>query len=54
MDGVNEAEENGKISNLLDPDTEKWPLDESRKTGQTKDENGILLKAGNFSLFTYD
>ncbi|KAJ0929095.1 putative transcription factor WD40-like family [Helianthus annuus] len=35
MDGVNEPDENGKISNLLDPDAENKPLDESRKTGQT-------------------
>ncbi|MFS7928600.1 hypothetical protein Hanom_Chr04g00322681 [Helianthus anomalus] len=35
MDGVNEPNENGKISNLLDPDAKNKPLDESRKTGQT-------------------
>ncbi|KAM0027280.1 putative ATP diphosphatase [Helianthus debilis subsp. tardiflorus] len=35
MDGVNELDENDKISNLLDPDVENIPLDESRKTGQT-------------------
>ncbi|MFS7912952.1 hypothetical protein Hanom_Chr02g00135981 [Helianthus anomalus] len=35
MDGVNEAGENGKFSNLLDPHEEKQTLDESRKSGQT-------------------
>ncbi|MFS7982305.1 hypothetical protein Hanom_Chr10g00961221 [Helianthus anomalus] len=36
MDGVNEPDENSKISNLLDPDAEKQTfLDESRKTSQT-------------------
>ncbi|MFS7902967.1 hypothetical protein Hanom_Chr01g00018041 [Helianthus anomalus] len=35
MDGVNESDEHGKISNLLDPDAENKPLDESHKTGQT-------------------
>ncbi|KAJ0826358.1 hypothetical protein HanRHA438_Chr17g0813421 [Helianthus annuus] len=35
MDGVNEPDENGKISNLLDTDAENKPLDESRKTSQT-------------------
>ncbi|MFS7957782.1 hypothetical protein Hanom_Chr07g00670461 [Helianthus anomalus] len=42
MDGVNEPDENGKISNLLDPDAEKVknkPLDESRKTSQTSGTN---------------
>ncbi|MFS7982187.1 hypothetical protein Hanom_Chr10g00959821 [Helianthus anomalus] len=35
MDGVNEPDENGKISNLLNSDAKKQTL---------KDENGILLK----------
>ncbi|MFS7908999.1 hypothetical protein Hanom_Chr01g00089661 [Helianthus anomalus] len=35
MDGVYKPDESGKISNLLDPNVEKKPLDESRKTGQT-------------------
>ncbi|MFS7944166.1 hypothetical protein Hanom_Chr06g00508881 [Helianthus anomalus] len=35
MDGVSKLGENGKISNLLDLDAEKKPLDESRKTDQT-------------------
>ncbi|MFS7906464.1 putative guanine nucleotide exchange factor [Helianthus anomalus] len=35
MNVVNEPNENGKISNLLDPDVENKPLDESRKTSQT-------------------
>ncbi|MFS7996338.1 hypothetical protein Hanom_Chr12g01128771 [Helianthus anomalus] len=41
MDGVKEPDENGKISNLLDPDVEiqtklqNWP--------NPRDENGILL-----------
>ncbi|MFS7974059.1 hypothetical protein Hanom_Chr09g00864001 [Helianthus anomalus] len=44
MDGVNEPDENGKISNLLDPDAEKQTF--GRKTQNwpnLKDENGILL-----------
>ncbi|MFS7933734.1 hypothetical protein Hanom_Chr04g00383291 [Helianthus anomalus] len=35
MDVVNELDENGKISNLLDPDADKKPFNESRKRGQT-------------------
>ncbi|MFS7962964.1 hypothetical protein Hanom_Chr08g00732661 [Helianthus anomalus] len=35
MDGVNETDKNGKVSNLLDPNAKNKPLDESRKTGQT-------------------
>ncbi|MFS7906401.1 hypothetical protein Hanom_Chr01g00058761 [Helianthus anomalus] len=35
MDEVNEPDENGKISTLLDPDAENKPVDESRKTDQT-------------------
>ncbi|MFS8001654.1 hypothetical protein Hanom_Chr13g01192871 [Helianthus anomalus] len=35
MDGVNEPDENGKISNLLNPDAEKQTLGRSRKTSQT-------------------
>ncbi|MFS7941970.1 hypothetical protein Hanom_Chr06g00482601 [Helianthus anomalus] len=35
MDGVSEPDETGQISNLLDPDMENKPLDESCKTGQT-------------------
>ncbi|MFS7904383.1 hypothetical protein Hanom_Chr01g00035361 [Helianthus anomalus] len=35
MDGVNEPDENGKISNLFDPDAEKQNFDKSRKTGHT-------------------
>ncbi|KAJ0815483.1 hypothetical protein HanPSC8_Chr17g0798041 [Helianthus annuus] len=31
MDGVNEPEENDKISNLLDPDAQNKPSDVSRK-----------------------
>ncbi|MFS7924410.1 hypothetical protein Hanom_Chr03g00272251 [Helianthus anomalus] len=45
MDGVNEPGENGKISNLLDPDVTNKPLDESRKTGQTSE-----TKMGHFTL----
>ncbi|MFS7958261.1 hypothetical protein Hanom_Chr07g00676131 [Helianthus anomalus] len=33
--GVNESDENGKISNPLDPMRKDKPLNESRKTGQT-------------------
>ncbi|MFS7934765.1 hypothetical protein Hanom_Chr05g00395551 [Helianthus anomalus] len=36
MDGVNEPDENVRISNLSDPDAENKPLDESRKTSQTQ------------------
>ncbi|MFS7990436.1 hypothetical protein Hanom_Chr11g01058861 [Helianthus anomalus] len=36
MDGVNQSDENDKISNLLDLDAKKNKTqDESRKTGQT-------------------
>ncbi|MFS8026709.1 hypothetical protein Hanom_Chr16g01489881 [Helianthus anomalus] len=35
MDGVYKPNENGKIPNLLEPDVEKKPNDESCKTGQT-------------------
>ncbi|MFS7949104.1 hypothetical protein Hanom_Chr06g00567631 [Helianthus anomalus] len=35
MDGVNESDENGKISNHLDPDRKNKPLDENHKSGQT-------------------
>ncbi|MFS7960524.1 hypothetical protein Hanom_Chr08g00704101 [Helianthus anomalus] len=35
MDGVNELDENGKISNLLDSEAENKPLDENRKIDQT-------------------
>ncbi|MFS8007141.1 hypothetical protein Hanom_Chr14g01257491 [Helianthus anomalus] len=34
MDGVNELDENGKISNLLDLDAKNKPLNKSRKTGR--------------------
>ncbi|MFS7962960.1 hypothetical protein Hanom_Chr08g00732611 [Helianthus anomalus] len=45
MDGVNESDENGKISKLLDPDAKNKPLDESRKTGQTsRTKKDVLLK----------
>ncbi|MFS7942374.1 hypothetical protein Hanom_Chr06g00487651 [Helianthus anomalus] len=44
MDGVNEPDENSKISNLLDPGAEKQTF--GRKTQNWpnfRDENGILL-----------
>ncbi|MFS7901647.1 hypothetical protein Hanom_Chr01g00002131 [Helianthus anomalus] len=44
MDGVNEPEENGKISNLLDPNAEKQTFGrKSQNWPNLKDENGILL-----------
>ncbi|MFS8022651.1 hypothetical protein Hanom_Chr16g01442021 [Helianthus anomalus] len=35
MDRVNEPDENGSISNLLNPDAEKQTFGESRKTSQS-------------------
>ncbi|MFS7901736.1 hypothetical protein Hanom_Chr01g00003221 [Helianthus anomalus] len=35
MDGVNEPDENGKISNLLDPHAEKQTFARKSQTGQT-------------------
>ncbi|MFS7937901.1 hypothetical protein Hanom_Chr05g00433191 [Helianthus anomalus] len=43
--GVNESDENGKISNLLDPDAEKQTFGrKSQKWPNLRDENDILLK----------
>ncbi|MFS7932933.1 hypothetical protein Hanom_Chr04g00373701 [Helianthus anomalus] len=35
MDGVNKPDENGKISNLLDPDAEKQTFGQKSRTCQT-------------------
>ncbi|MFS7985826.1 hypothetical protein Hanom_Chr11g01003191 [Helianthus anomalus] len=44
MDGVNEPDENGKISNLLDTDAEKQTFGRKSQTWPNlRDENGILL-----------
>ncbi|MFS7984492.1 putative TRAPP II complex, TRAPPC10 protein [Helianthus anomalus] len=44
MDGVNELDENDKISNLLEPDVEKQTFGrKSQNWPNLKDENGILL-----------
>ncbi|MFS7923683.1 hypothetical protein Hanom_Chr03g00263651 [Helianthus anomalus] len=44
MDGVNEPYENGKISNLLDPDAIKKTFGrKSQNWPNLMDENGILL-----------
>ncbi|MFS8002119.1 hypothetical protein Hanom_Chr13g01198361 [Helianthus anomalus] len=45
MDGVNWPDENGKISNLLDPDVEKQFFGRiSQNWPNLRDENDILLK----------
>ncbi|MFS7949008.1 hypothetical protein Hanom_Chr06g00566511 [Helianthus anomalus] len=45
MDGVNESDENGKISNLLDPDAKKQTFGgKSQNWPNLRDKNGILLK----------
>ncbi|MFS7901243.1 hypothetical protein Hanom_Chr00s183539g01832541 [Helianthus anomalus] len=46
MDGVNEVDENGKISNLLDPDAKKVNLfgRKSQNWLNLRDEDSILLK----------
>ncbi|MFS7999077.1 hypothetical protein Hanom_Chr12g01161741 [Helianthus anomalus] len=44
MDGVKEPDENGKISNLLDPDAEKQTFGrKSQNWLNLRGENGILL-----------
>ncbi|MFS8022481.1 hypothetical protein Hanom_Chr16g01439931 [Helianthus anomalus] len=50
MDGINELDENGKISNLLNPDTEKQTFErKSQNWPNLKDGNGILLKYKTYS-----
>ncbi|MFS8004961.1 hypothetical protein Hanom_Chr13g01231911 [Helianthus anomalus] len=45
MDGVNELDENGKISNLLDPNAEKQTFGRKSQNWPNRgDENSILLK----------
>ncbi|MFS7985242.1 hypothetical protein Hanom_Chr11g00996201 [Helianthus anomalus] len=44
MDGVNESDENGRISNFLDPDAKKQTFGRKSQTWPNLiDENGILL-----------
>ncbi|KAJ0854090.1 hypothetical protein HanRHA438_Chr14g0658711 [Helianthus annuus] len=44
MDGVNELDETGNISNLLDPDAEKQTFGrKSQKWPNLRDENDILV-----------
>ncbi|MFS8004892.1 hypothetical protein Hanom_Chr13g01231051 [Helianthus anomalus] len=44
MDGVNEPDESGKISNLLDPDAEKQTVGrKSQNWPNLRDEIGIIL-----------
>ncbi|MFS7956667.1 hypothetical protein Hanom_Chr07g00657211 [Helianthus anomalus] len=44
MDGVNERDENDKISNLLDPDADKQTFGrKSQNCPNLKDKNDILL-----------
>ncbi|MFS8031811.1 hypothetical protein Hanom_Chr17g01550331 [Helianthus anomalus] len=50
MDGVNELDDIGKISNLLDPDTKTKSLDESRKTGQTSWTKLAFYSNGNLFI----
>ncbi|MFS7980881.1 hypothetical protein Hanom_Chr10g00944371 [Helianthus anomalus] len=45
MDGVNKPDENGKISNLLDPETETQSFGRKLQNWPNlMDENGILLQ----------
>ena len=45
MDGVNNPDENGKISNLLDQDAEKQTFGrKSQNWPNLGDKNGILLQ----------
>ncbi|MFS7958949.1 hypothetical protein Hanom_Chr08g00684901 [Helianthus anomalus] len=45
MDGVNEPDENGKISDLLNPDGEKQTFERKSQTWPIlRDENGIYSK----------
>ncbi|MFS7971808.1 hypothetical protein Hanom_Chr09g00837231 [Helianthus anomalus] len=45
MDGVNEPDENGKISNILDSDAKKHTFGRKLQNWPNlRDENGILLK----------
>ncbi|MFS7951029.1 hypothetical protein Hanom_Chr07g00590271 [Helianthus anomalus] len=44
MDGVNEPDEHGKISNLTDPDAERQTFGRKSQIGQTSEiQNGILF-----------
>ncbi|MFS7999358.1 hypothetical protein Hanom_Chr12g01165101 [Helianthus anomalus] len=45
MDGVNEPDENGKISNFLDPDAEKQTFGRKLQNWPNlRDENGIFTR----------
>ncbi|MFS7961877.1 hypothetical protein Hanom_Chr08g00720181 [Helianthus anomalus] len=50
MDGVNEPDETGKISNSLDPNAENKPLDESRKIGQTSGTEMTFYSCGFYCM----
>ncbi|MFS7895927.1 putative transcription factor WD40-like family [Helianthus anomalus] len=54
MDGVNEPDGNGKISNLLDPDVKKKTYDESRKTDQTLGTKMAFYSKTDFLLSSYN
>ncbi|KAJ0587538.1 hypothetical protein HanIR_Chr04g0164341 [Helianthus annuus] len=52
MDGVNELDVNGKLSNLLDPDAEKQTFGRKlQKWPNLEDENDILLKLNLYLIF---
>ncbi|MFS7985441.1 hypothetical protein Hanom_Chr11g00998401 [Helianthus anomalus] len=52
IDGVNELDENDKISNLLDPDAKKQTFGRKSQNWQNlRDENGILLYFKNSRQF---
>ncbi|MFS8001799.1 hypothetical protein Hanom_Chr13g01194601 [Helianthus anomalus] len=51
MDGVNEPDENGKISNLLDPDAEKQTF--GRKSQNWSNLKLIQLIVHNFTYIPY-
>ncbi|MFS8020531.1 putative histidine kinase/HSP90-like ATPase superfamily [Helianthus anomalus] len=54
MDGVNELDENSKISNLLDPDAKKQTFGrKSQNCPNLRDENDILLIVSCNSLKMY-
>ncbi|MFS7956154.1 hypothetical protein Hanom_Chr07g00651261 [Helianthus anomalus] len=54
MDGVNELDENAKISNLLDLDAEKQTFGrKSQNWLNLRDENGILLMKKELTLHNY-
>ncbi|MFS7914856.1 hypothetical protein Hanom_Chr02g00158461 [Helianthus anomalus] len=51
MDGVDDLDEKGKISNFLNPDAEKQTFGrKSQNWPNMRDENGILLKIERFHI----